>query len=160
MIKRLVLPAVFLALAAAIVAAAAFATGSTGTITRDNLAQSTMSESWNINADRIKFFNKDEVKLLVQKVTYAPGADSGWHLHPGMVVVTVANPPALTGAQVTRYVGCSSHTYAAGQSFIENGEQVPGKIVNTGSVEAVLYATFIVPADGGFSDASPPEPSC
>jgi len=160
MIKRLLLAASVLPIVAAIVAAAALATGSTGTINRENLAQSAMTESWNINTDRLRFFNKDEVKLLVQKVTYAPGADSGWHLHPGVVLVTVANPPALTGAQVTRYVGCTSHTYSAGQSFIENGEQVPGKITNTGSVDAVLYATFIVPADAAFSDASPPAPSC
>jgi quercetin dioxygenase-like cupin family protein len=160
MIKRLLLAASVLPIVAAVVAAAALATGSTGTINRETLAQSAMSESWNVNTDRIKFFNKDEVKLLVQKVTYAPGADSGWHLHPGVVLVTVANPPALTGAQVTRYVGCSSHTYSAGQSFIENGEQEPGKIANTGSVDAVLYATFIVPADAPFSDASPPAPSC
>ena len=42
-----------------------------------------------LNADRIKFQTKGETDVVVQTTTYAPGGFSGWHTHPGFVLVVV-----------------------------------------------------------------------
>jgi quercetin dioxygenase-like cupin family protein len=142
-------------------AAVALATGPTGAIDRENLTPfppgSSLSETWNVNTDGFTFSNDHPATVVFQKVVYAPGADSGWHLHPGLVFVSVTG---MEGAQVTRYVGCTSKTYQAGQSFIENGQQPAGKILNTGSVHATLYAMFVVPVGDSLSDPTVPAPAC
>jgi len=157
--KHLVLAAIGL-VSASVAATTALATGPSGTITRTNLTPfppgSVMANSWDVNADRIKFQTKDPTTVVFQKVVYAPGADSGWHLHPGVVFVTVTGD----GAQVTRSVGCDSTVYQSGQTFIENGEQPVGKIANTGSVDATLYAVFVVPQGSPLSDPTPAAPTC
>jgi hypothetical protein len=157
--KHLVLAAIGL-VAASVAATTALATGPSGTITRTNLTPfppgSVMADSWKVNTDRIKFETKDPTTVVFQKVVYAPGADSGWHLHPGVVFVTVTGQ----GAQVTRSVGCASTVYRSGQTFLENGEQPVGKITNTGSVDATLYAVFVVPQGSPLSDPTPLAPQC
>ena len=49
--------------------------------------------------------------------TFAPGAKSGWHSHPGPSFVTV------TQGQITAYDGddptCSPKVYTAGQGFVD-----------------------------------------
>src|SRR5438105_14958937 len=69
----------------------------------------TLSGAVHINTDRIKFQTKnDGADVVVQTVTYAPAGYSGWHTHPGFVLVVVES-----GA-VTRQVGCSVHTSSPG----------------------------------------------
>ena len=157
--KHLVLAAIGL-VAASVASTTALATGPTGTIMRTNLTPfppgSVMADSWQVNANRIKFQTKDPTTVVFQKVVYAPGADSGWHLHSGLVFVTVTGE----GAQVTRSVGCGSTVYHSGQTFLENGEQPVGKITNTGSVDATLYAVFVVPQGSPLSDPTPLAPQC
>jgi quercetin dioxygenase-like cupin family protein len=146
--------------AASVAATTALATAPSGVIMRTNLTPfppgSVMADSWQVNADRIKFQTKDPTRIVVQKVVYTPGSDSGWHLHPGLVFVTVTGD----GAQVTRWVGCKSTVYHSGQTFLENGEQPVGKITNNGAVDATLYAYFVVPQDSPLSDATPLAPQC
>lgn len=157
MIKRWILVAT-VAVAAAIPAAVALATAPIGTITRENLTAfppgSQLGEEWKVNADQIKFRTKEPTTMVFQRVTYAPGADSGWHFHPGVVFVSV------TQGEVTRWVRCQSHTYKAGESFLETGQQPEGKLVNTGTDEAKLVALFVVPQGSPLTDPSPPAPDC
>ena len=55
-------------------------------------------------------------EIVTQQATFAPGATSGWHTHPGYLTATV-----MSGS-VTRYAtDCTSQTFAAGQSFYETG---------------------------------------
>ena len=157
--KHLVLGGIGL-VGASVAATTALATGPTGAIARTNLTPfppgSVLADSWDVNADRVKFQTKDPTTVVFQKIVYGPGADSGWHLHPGLVFVTVTGD----GAQITRSVGCGSTVYQSGQSFLENGEQPVGKITNTGSVDATLYAVFVVPQGSPLSDATPLAPEC
>jgi quercetin dioxygenase-like cupin family protein len=93
-----------------------------------------------INTDRIKFQTKDPTDVATYSVTYDGGGFSGWHTHPGFILVTVQS------GSVVRTVGCSSWTYVAGQSFIESDEQEVGAIANASATEpAVLLATQITP---------------
>ena len=99
-----------------------------GTITRDV----------HLNADRIKFQTKGETDVVVQTVTFSPAGYSGWHTHPGFVLVVVES-----GA-VTLQVGCSTNTYSVTQSFYESGT-TPIMARNNGTSPAVVRVTYIVP---------------
>ncbi len=158
--KAIVVTAVSVIALAGIGAAAgsALATSPSLGITRTNLTPfppgSLLAGAWQVNTDRIKFQTKGDSRVVFQTVTYEPGADSGWHLHPGIVFV------AVTAGSVTRHVGCTEQTYSAGQTFLESGEQPAGKIVNTGDVQAALAVMYVVPDGDSLADATPPAPVC
>jgi hypothetical protein len=85
----------------------------------------------------------DNTDIAVANIVVAPGGHSGWHYHPGPVLVVVK-----TGT-ITFYMGddptCSPQVHPAGTAFIENGGMV-GIARNEGAVEATVVATFFVPA--------------
>ena len=85
----------------------------------------------------------DNTDIVVANVTVAPGGHSGWHFHPGPVLVVVR-----TGT-ITFYMGddptCTPRVHPAGTTFFENGGMV-GIARNEGTVEATVVATFFVPA--------------
>ena len=75
---------------------------------------------------------------LVQ-VTIKPGGSTGWHHHPGVVLVSVAS------GTVTEYdEQCEQTVIQAGEGFVESRDEVH-IVHNEGNVDAVLYVTFIVP---------------
>src|SRR2546427_3885809 len=61
----------------------------------------------------------DNTDIVVVSIVVTPGGNSGWHYHPGPVLVTVK-----TGT-ITFYMGddpsCSAHVHPAGTTFFENG---------------------------------------
>ena len=100
----------------------------------------TLDENVIINTDRIKFQTKDGTDVATYSVSYDAGGFSGWHTHPGLVLVTVQS------GSVIRYIGCSSWTYVAGQSFVESDEQAVGAVGNASATEpAVVLATQVTP---------------
>jgi quercetin dioxygenase-like cupin family protein len=93
-----------------------------------------------INTDRIKFQTKDATDVATFMVTYDPDGFSGWHRHPGVLLVTVQS------GTVVRAVGCSSTTYGPGDTFVESDEQAVGAVGNPShTTPAVLWVTQIVP---------------
>ena len=81
----------------------------------------------------------DQPEIVTQQATFAPGATSGWHTHPGFLTATVVS------GQVVRYgTDCSSQTFAAGESFYETGTHT-FVVKNQGTVPAVVMVTFAVP---------------
>jgi quercetin dioxygenase-like cupin family protein len=87
--------------------------------------------------------------VAVATVTIAPGGSSGWHHHPGIVVVVVQS------GTVTFYDHkCRPEVHPAGTTFIESSDS-PGLAKNTGTETAVVEATFIVPAS---NPPAPPTP--
>jgi quercetin dioxygenase-like cupin family protein len=83
--------------------------------------------------------------LAIVKVVIEPGGSTGWHHHPGVVLV-----PVKAGT-VTEYdAQCHKSVYKAGKGFVESNSEVH-LVRNEGDVKAVLYATFLVPT------ATPPE---
>jgi quercetin dioxygenase-like cupin family protein len=96
-----------------------------------------------------------ETDVAVSEVTIGPGGTTGWHHHPGVVLVSVAS------GTVTRYTHtCDKTDYTAGEGFAESSEH-PATVQNEGNADAVLYVTYIVPSDtpseGLLIDAPQPE---
>ncbi|HLK47964.1 MAG TPA: cupin domain-containing protein [Bryobacteraceae bacterium] len=78
--------------------------------------------------------------VLQAQLVFQPGGDTGWHTHPGPVVVVVKSG-ALTEIHKN---GCVS-VHPAGSVFFESAGEVHRAINQTGAVSEV-YATFISPA--------------
>jgi quercetin dioxygenase-like cupin family protein len=77
--------------------------------------------------------------LAIVKVVIEPGGSTGWHHHPGVVLV-----PVKAGT-VTEYdAQCHKSVYKAGKGFVESNSEVH-IVRNEGDVKAVLYATYLVP---------------
>src|SRR5918993_6066706 len=75
------------------------------------------------------------------KVVLEPGGSTGWHHHPGVTLVSVAS------GTVTEYdKKCEKSVHKAGEGFVEGNDAVH-IVRNNGNVNAVLYATFLVPTN-------------
>lgn len=98
----------------------------------------TLPSDLRLKADGVKFQTSGAVDVVVHTITYTPGGYSGWHTHPGVVLVVVES-----GA-VTLQVGCSIKTYGAGQSFTESGT-TPTMARNLGTTDFVVRVTYVVP---------------
>jgi quercetin dioxygenase-like cupin family protein len=129
--------------------AAALATPPTGFTT--NVLARGLAGRLHANHDGIRLTTRHGVSadVAVATVTIAPGGSSGWHHHPGIVVVVVQS------GTVTFYDHkCSPEVHPAGTTFIESSDS-PGLAKNTGTGTAVVEATFIVPAS---MPPAPPTP--
>lgn len=109
--------------------------------TPTNLATGNLNADVKWNSDGVKIQTKDPTDVRVQRIDIAPGGFSGWHHHPGIVIVTVAS------GQVTfTQSDCSSTTYGpglpAGSVFVEGGDD-PAQASSVGG--ATVYATFVAP---------------
>jgi hypothetical protein len=93
----------------------------------------------------VQLKSKDNTDIAVANIVVTPHGHSGWHYHPGPVLVVVK-----TGA-ITFYHGndptCSGTRHPAGTVFIEKGGDV-GIARNEEAVETTVVATFFVPAGG------------
>ena len=83
--------------------------------------------------------------LYVQANTWAPGADTGWHTHPGHTLVTV------TAGAITHYDGddpdCKPHVYTAGMGFVDRGGHHVHIVRNESSTQvAQVISVRLVPA--------------
>ncbi|HUP45718.1 MAG TPA: cupin domain-containing protein [Thermoanaerobaculia bacterium] len=61
---------------------------------------------------------RDARETVMQQIVIGPGGQTGWHSHPGPVVVLVK------GGELTLYTedDCAGRTYSAGQAFIDSGQ--------------------------------------
>ena len=87
---------------------------------------------------------RDASTVVVAKVTWAPGASSGWHTHPGPVIVSVVEG----SVELTNARDCVTHTYSAGEAFLDPGQGNVHIATNVGNTDAVAYATFLGVPDG------------
>jgi quercetin dioxygenase-like cupin family protein len=112
-----------------------------------NLLARGSSEQLDAEHDGIELESRGPVDVAVATVTFAAnGGSSCWHHHPGLVVVVVKS------GEVTFYdKKCRSEVHKAGDVFVETSD-APGLAKNHGAVDAVVQATFIVPA------STPPAP--
>lgn len=94
---------------------------------------------------------------VVQQIKLAPGGYTGWHSHPGPVIVLIKS------GELTFYdsdfPGCpATHTYTAGQSFVDSGQGHVHNAKNTGSTDMELWAVYLdVPPGGAFRNDIPAE---
>ena len=108
------------------------------------LARGNLSNTVQFNTGAVKLQTKESVDFVTFTVRIAAGGSSGWHSHPGVVLVTVAS-----GSVVVYDADCSAEVHAAnsaGSSFVESGD-LAGLVRNESTdTAAVAYATYIVPA--------------
>jgi len=110
------------------------------------LVTADLQQTIQVNSDKVKLQTKEPTDVRVQKITIAAGGYSGWHHHPGMVLVAVQS-----GAVTVSRDDCTSTTYGPGQPagavFEESGDK-PGQASSAGG--AVVYASCVTP------DGQPP----
>jgi quercetin dioxygenase-like cupin family protein len=112
---------------------AAIATPPSGDISRTDLAVGKVTDNINIQRTEPSDFH-------IQVVTLAPGANSGWHTHPGPEY-TIVKAGAV---RLERAPNCEPLTISAGQGvFIPDGTAHMAH--NDGKESAELYVTYTVP---------------
>ena len=90
--------------------------------------------------------------VSVVRVDLLANGSTGWHHHPGVVMVSVA-----TGT-VTKYdEDCHPTVIQSGQGFVESRDEVH-LVRNEGNDAAVLYATFISPTETPALRIDDPQP--
>ena len=86
---------------------------------------------------------KGSTDIVTQQITLGPGGHTGWHSHPGPVLVTVK-----TGSIQLFYANdddCQGVVYVAGDSFVDRGDENV-HIARASPFDGVeLWATYFVP---------------
>jgi len=98
----------------------------------------------------------DAQETVIQQVIIAPGGSTGWHSHPGPVVVLIkAGQLSFFSSEDP---SCTPTIYSAGQAFIDPGQGHVHLARNLGSENVELWAVYFdVPAGGAFRlDAANP----
>jgi quercetin dioxygenase-like cupin family protein len=98
----------------------------------------------------------DAGNVLVARVTWDPGGTSGWHTHPGPVVVSIVEGEL----EVTNASDCVPRTYEAGQVWVDPGQGNVHTAVNPTEAETVVVATFFGVPDGQPATQHVPPADC
>ena len=116
------------------IAGAALATPGIGTVgvvqARGTIEDSSSVRQWDGELFLTSFRLAGGTDVVTQSLTVAPGGTTGWHGHPGPVLVTVKS-----GALTVVYAddtSCQGTTYTAGQSFIDFGNVKVHTALNRG----------------------------
>ena len=94
---------------------------------------------------QVKVKTKGESDVHIVENTLKPGGQSGWHTHPGPSLITVKSGTA------TFYDGddptCTPHEFTEGTGTIDLGDGHVHLLRNEGTVDLVVIAVQILPAD-------------
>jgi quercetin dioxygenase-like cupin family protein len=103
----------------------------------------------------VRVHTKQATDFVFARVTLQPDGYTGWHTHPGPLLVVVAS------GTLTRYDSdCDARVYTKGQAFTEPaGRRHVHMGVNKTSAPVVLDITYVVPAGGPLRDEAP-TPKC
>lgn len=124
--------------AAGAVAVPALASPGSG-VTPTTYVTSNLTDIVDFNHNRIKFQTKNATTVRVQKLEFAPGGRTGFHHHPGVVIVSIQS-----GSLTLVDGSCATEEHGAGSVFVE-GEDHVHEAVSPGG--ATVYVTYIVPRD-------------
>lgn len=128
-------------LGAGVLSPVALGSGGSG-VTATPLVTANFDNTVHLNSDRVKLQTKDPTDVLVQKFTFDAGSYTGWHHHPGVVLIAVAS-----GSVTVWDSECNQKTYGPGLPngavLTESGDE-PGQV--TSADGATTYATFVAPS--------------
>jgi quercetin dioxygenase-like cupin family protein len=145
-----------LALLIAAVPDPCFATPPAGVVSNVMLAQGVsagpIKEQITVENWAVRLEGEGESEFYVQELVVAPNGYTGWHSHPGLLLITVKD-----GLVDFYDKNCAKRVYTAGQSFIEAAE--PHNAVNPGSNNARLFVAYIV-KKGQPRRLEAPQPKC
>ena len=109
-----------------------------------------MEEPIKVHNDRIDLKTRDATIIRMQLLTFGANSTTGWHHHPGMVIVGVES-----GSIELWNTDCSKTTYGAGSP---NGtvfiEALPHAHQATSTAGALVRVTYIVPSTGAVTPAN------
>jgi quercetin dioxygenase-like cupin family protein len=87
----------------------------------------------------------DALSVIIAKVTWQPAGTSGWHTHPGPVIVSIVEGEL----EVVNERDAVTRTYTAGEAFIDLGQGSIHIASNPSETDtAVAYATYLGVSDG------------
>lgn len=124
--------------AASVVPTSVLASPGSG-VTPTTYVTSDLTEIVEFNHDRVKFQTKDPTTVRVQKLEFVPGGHTGFHHHPGVVIVSIQS-----GSLTLVNESCATETHSAGSVFVEGEDHVHEAVSPDG---ATVYVTYIVPRD-------------
>jgi quercetin dioxygenase-like cupin family protein len=98
-------------------------------------------------------------ETVMQQIVIAPGGSTGWHSHPGPVVVLIKSGEMLFSSSDH---GCESRLYRAGDGFIDSGQGHVHIARNPSLTENLeIWATYFdVPPGGAFRIDAPDPGTC
>ena len=138
--RRHVVAAILGIAAAGTIAPIALAAPGTG-LTPTTFVTATLDDAVRAHSDGIKLRTKEATDVRVQRLVLAAGARTGWHHHPGLVIVAVE-----AGAVSVMDSDCNTIIYGPGQpagsAFTESGDEA---LQVTSPDGATVYATYLVP---------------
>jgi hypothetical protein len=112
------------------------------------VARGTHVERLNVHSKAgVKLQTKSSTDFVTQQIVIGPGGTTGWHSHPGPVLVTVKS-----GELTLVYaddVSCQGRTYRVGESFVDRGDAIVHTALNRGSTTLEFWATYFVPGSPG-----------
>ncbi len=148
-------------------ATVAFATPPVGIVSATVFATAAFADPTNVRfgikdghrCDREIINARNAQDTVMQQIIIAPGGNSGWHLHPGPVVVLVK------AGQLSIFSGddstCRARTFSAGQAFVEGGGGHVAFARNDGNTNLELWVTYFdVPPGGLFRIDAPAPGNC
>jgi quercetin dioxygenase-like cupin family protein len=80
--------------------------------------------------------------IIQQEIKFSPGGTTGWHTHPGIVLLTLAADSGPVDWYDSR---CGKTVYHAGDSWTEGTKL--HDVVNRGSTDVHFLVTYIVAKD-------------
>lgn len=106
-------------------------------------------------ADEVHVQSTGPTRLVFQRVTIQPGGYTGWHTHPGPLLVVVES------GTLTHYDRhCEVTTYSSGEAFEETpGANAVHMGANLGDEPVVLDVTYVVPDGASLRNEADP-PAC
>jgi quercetin dioxygenase-like cupin family protein len=144
-----------------LVVGAALATPGFNVISAPVHARGTTDGRINVSSEAgIKLKTRRSIDVATQQIVLGPGGHTGWHSHPGPVLVTVKSG-ALRLIYADDCTGLGT-VYEAGDSFVDRGDETVHIARNesqTANVE--FWATYLVPGAPGTAlriDAADPGP--
>ena len=136
-----------LSVAVVSLAGAAFATNPSG-LTSTTPVRGLLGQV-DVKHNNIELEAEHSADVAVATLTFASDGSSGWHHHPGVVVVVVES------GTITFYdENCNFEIHHTGEAFVESSDE-PGLAKNAGTVNAVVHATYIVPTSDSPTQPTP-----
>jgi hypothetical protein len=105
----------------------------------------------------LEMHSKAPMDVVIRKHDYLPGGYTGWHQHPGPILITV------TQGSLTYYEAddptCTPHVVTAGHGFVDTGS---GHYVRNETAQpAQDISVIFAPVGGAFRTELPaPNPNC
>jgi quercetin dioxygenase-like cupin family protein len=113
---------------------------SSGTVNHDIHAHSHVALAGTEEGFSAELETEGAANFIVQDVKFSPGGTTGWHTHPGVLLLSLA---ADSGPIDWYDAKCARHTYQAGDSWTEG--TTLHDVVNNSSLDAHFIVTYVVP---------------